>query len=80
MSFTAWLYPCGELAVDSLYLNWNVYKDKKHINKIIHLNTTPDPRSHDYMAPFLFYFPDKIACNDGQRAITILGEITSKSK
>lgn len=68
------------VAVDRLYLNWNVDKDKKHINKILHLATTPDTRLHDHMAPFLFYFPDKTACNDGQRVITILGKITSKGK
>lgn len=63
-----------------VHVNCNVDKDKKHINKILHLDSTPDLRSHNHMAPFLFYFPDKIACNDGQRVITILGEITSKSK
>lgn len=53
------------MVVDRLYLNWNVGKDKKYINKIFYLVIILDIRLYDYMVLFLFYFLDKIVCNDG---------------
>lgn len=53
------------VVVDRLYLNWNVGKDKKYINKIFYLVIILDIRLYDYMVLFLFYFLDKIVCNDG---------------